>query len=176
MGSKPVKAKMIEEIKDEICSSSVAIATDYRGLTVGEITTLRRGLQETQADYTVVKNTLARLAVKDTDYEGLSEFLVGPTALVLAHEDQVGPAKVLSQFIKKAKKVSIKGGLMDGKVLSEEDVKQLAELPSIEELYAKMLGSINSPATGLVTCINGVARALVVCIDQIREQKEKAQS
>ncbi|MEW5821302.1 MAG: 50S ribosomal protein L10 [Cyanobacteriota bacterium] len=174
MGSKPVKAKKIEEIKEEITRSSVAIATDYRGLTVEEITRLRRSLQDNDAEYTVVKNTLAIRAVKDTDYEGLTEFFVGPTALVLAHNDQVGPAKALSEFMKKAKKVSIKGGMMDGKVLSEDDVKQLADLPSIEELYAKMLGSINSPATGLVSCINGVARNLVVCLDQIREQKEKA--
>ena len=175
MGSKAVKAKQIEEIKKEICGSSVAIATDYRGLTVEEITTLRRGLQEKGAEYTVVKNTLAKLAVKDTEQEGLSEFLTGPTALVLSHEDQVGPAKVLTQFMKKAKKVTIKGGLMEGKVLSEDDVKQLAEVPSIEELYAKMLGCINSPATGLTQCVSGVARALVICMDKVREQKEKAQ-
>lgn len=174
MGNNAVKASKIDEIKDCIAKSSVAIATDYRGLTVQEITTLRRGLQEKGAEYTVVKNTLARIAVQDTDYEGLQEFLKGPTALVLAGEDPVSPAKVLSEFIKKAKKSSIKGGIMEGKVLQESDVKDLANLPSREELYAKMLGSINSPATGIAMCINAVARNMVVCIDQIRKQKEEA--
>ncbi|MGD9579766.1 MAG: 50S ribosomal protein L10 [Vampirovibrionia bacterium] len=174
MGSKPAKVETINEIKENIRGSSVAIATDYRGLSVEEITTLRRGLQEKGAEYTVVKNTLAKIAIKETEYEGLSEYLVGPTALVLATDDPVGPAKVVTQFLKKAKKGSVKGGLMDGKPLTEKEIVQLSEIPSKEELYAKLLGSINSPATGLTTCINGVARALVSCIDQIREQKEKA--
>ena len=174
MGSKPVKAKKIEEIKEDICRSSVAIATDYRGLTVEEITTLRRGLQEKDADYTVVKNTLAKLAVKDTEYEPLAEFFTGPTALVLSHSDQVGPAKVLTQFIKKAKKVKVKGGMMDGKVMTESDIKQLADTPSMEELYGSIIRSVNSPATGLTMCINSVIRSLITCIDKVREQKENA--
>ena len=86
--------KKINEIKENITGSCVAIATDYRGLTVEEITTLRRGLQEKGAEYTVVKNTLAKIAVQETEYEGLSEYFTGPTALVLATDDPVGPAKV----------------------------------------------------------------------------------
>lgn len=175
MGSRPIKAQMIDEIKEDICSSSVAIVTDYRGLTVEEITTLRRSLQEKGAEYTVVKNTLAKIAIKDTKFEGLSQFLEGPTAMVLGKKDQVGPAKALTQFMKKAKKVTIRGGVLDGSVLTETNVKQLADMPSIEELYAKMLGSLNAPASGIVTCTSGVARALVVCIDQIRKQKEEQQ-
>jgi large subunit ribosomal protein L10 len=166
------KANKIDKIKEEICKSSVAIVTDYRGLTVEEITALRRSLQEVDAEYSVVKNTLADIAVKDTNYEALQGFLTGPTALVLGRKDQVAPAKVLTQFIKKAKKVSIKGGVLDGSVLNEDQVKQLADIPSIEELYAKMLGSINSPATGIATCINNVMRNMVVCIDEVRKQKE----
>lgn len=175
MGSKPAKVEKINEIKENISGSSVAIATDYRGLTVEEITTLRRGLQEKGAEYTVVKNTLARIAVKETEFEGLSKYFIGPTALVLATNDPVGPAKVVTEFLKKAKKGSVKGGLMDGRALSEKEVLQLADVPSKEELYAKMLCSMNSPATGIAVCLNGVAKALACCIDQIREQKEKAQ-
>lgn len=174
MGNSAVKASKIDELKETISQSCVAIATDYRGFTVDEITRLRRGLQENGAEYTVVKNTLTRIAVQDTDYEGLQEFLKGPTALVLGSEDPVSPAKTLSEFIKKAKKGSIKGGMLEGKVLNESDVKDLASLPSKDELYAKMLGSINSPATGIAMCINAVARDMVICIDQIRKQKEEA--
>lgn len=172
MANKPEKASKIQEIKDEICRASVAIVTDYRGLTVQEITTLRRGLQETDAEYTVVKNTLAILAVKDTEFEPLSELFKGPTALVLGHSDQVGPAKVLSQFMKKAKKVTIRGGFMQGTLLNEDQVKQLADIPSREELLSKIMGGLNAPASGIANCVNSVMRNLVVCIDQVREQKE----
>jgi len=175
MGNQAVKAQKIDEIKDEICNSSVAIVTDYRGLTVAEITALRRELIQKDAKYTVVKNTLAKRAIKETQHENLSDFLTGPTAIVLGGKDQVGPAKVLTQFMKKAKKVTIRGGYLDGKLLTEGQVKQLADMPSIEELYAKMLGSINAPASGLVTCTSGVARALVIAMDQIRKQKEAQQ-
>jgi large subunit ribosomal protein L10 len=172
MGSKDEKAKVIEQLKEEITKSTVAIVTDYRGLTVGEITTLRRGLQEKNAEYSVIKNTLAKLAVKGTSYEPLSQFFVGPTAIVLGSDDLAGPAKVLTQFMKKAKKVTVKGGLLEGNVLDEAAVKQLAEMPTIDELRSKIMGSINAPTIGILNCVNGVARALVVCIDQVRQQKE----
>jgi large subunit ribosomal protein L10 len=172
MANKAVKAQTIDEIKDEICRSSVAIVTDYRGLTVEEITTLRRSLQETEAEYTVVKNTLAILAVKDTEFEPLTEFFKGPTALVLGRQDQVAPAKTLTQFMKKAKKVTIKGGVLNGQSLSEDQVKQLADLPSKEELLAQIMGSINAPATGIASCVHNLMRNLVVCVDEVRKQKE----
>lgn len=172
MGNKAAKASLIDELKDEICRSTVAIVTDYRGLTVDEITTLRRSLQENDAEYTVMKNTLAKIAVKDTEYEPLSEFFKGPTAVVLGRADQVAPAKALTQFIKKAKKVNIKGGLLDGKLLSENEVKQLADLPSKEELYARILGGLNSPATGLAMGISGVTRALAIALSEMVKKQQ----
>lgn len=172
MGNRAVKEAKIDEMRDEICRSSVAIVTDYRGLTVEEITTLRRSLQETDAEYSVVKNTLAKIAVKDTQYEALDRFFKGPTALVLGRSDQVGPAKALSQFIKKAKKVTIKGGLMEGNLLDEAQVKNLADLPTIEELYSKILSGLKSPATGLAMGISGVARSLAIVISEMSKQKE----
>jgi large subunit ribosomal protein L10 len=171
MGNRSVKQDLIDQIKDNICRSNVAIVTDYRGLTVEEITTLRRNLQEKNAEYTVVKNTLARIAVKDTEFEPLSQFLKGPTALVLGHGDQVEPAKILSQFIKKAKKVTVRGGLLDGAVLNDKQVKQLAEMPSKNELYSKMLGSLSSPASGLAVTLNGVARSLAVVINEMAKKE-----
>lgn len=175
MATKAFKKEKIQEMSEIIAKSKVAIVTDYRGLTVAEITDLRRQLQKEGADYAVVKNTLAKIAVKDTPYDGLTEFLQGPSAVVFGFEDQVAPAKVLTQYIKKAKKVELKGGVIDGKVLSLEEVKKLAELPSKEELYAKMLGSINSPASGIVNVVNGVARALVIAMEEVRKQKESKQ-
>ncbi|EKE03751.1 MAG: hypothetical protein ACD_20C00157G0028 [uncultured bacterium] len=174
MATKAFKNEKIQEIGDRVAKAKVAIVTDYRGLTVAEITDLRRQLQKEGADYTVVKNTLTKIAIKDTPYDGLEKLLEGPSAVVFGFEDQVAPAKVLTQFIKKAKKIELKlrGGVLDGKVLSPAEVTQLSELPSKEELYAKMLGSINSPATGIVNTVNGVMRALVIATDGVRKQKE----
>lgn len=173
MANRAAKAAMIDKLREQIGNSTIAIATDYRGLTVEEITTLRRSLQENGAEYTVVKNTLAKLAIKDTAYEPMTELLKGPIALVLGAEDQVAPAKALSTFAKKSKKLSIVGGVLDGKVLDEDQVKQLAELPSKEELIAKIMFCVNSPATGIASCVNAVLRNLTVCVDQIRKQKEE---
>lgn len=175
MTTKAFKNDKVQEIKDSMSKATVAIVTDFRGLSVSEITDLRRLLQKEGADYTVVKNTLAKIAIKDTPYESLGEFLQGPSGIAMGFGDQVAPAKVLTQFIKKAKKSEIKGGVIDGNVISIDEVRKLSELPSKEELYAKMLGSINSPAHGVVNVVNGVARALVIAMEEVRKQKEAAQ-
>ena len=171
MATKDQKNQKIQQIKESFAKAQVAIVTDPTGLTVAEITDLRRKLQKEGADYTVVKNTLAIKAVEGTPYECMSELLKGASAVAFGFNDQVAPAKVLSAFIKEVEKATVKGGAMDGKLLSVAEVKALATLPSKEELYAKMLGCINSPATGIVGGINGVMSALVRAIDQVRQQK-----
>lgn len=175
MATKAFKNDKIQAVKESILKAKVAIVTDYRGMTVEEITTLRRQLQKEGADYTVAKNTLAKIAIKDTPFEPLAEYLEGPTAIAFGFSDEVAPAKVLTQFIKKAKKGEIRGGALDGKALNVSEVKRLAELPSKEELIAKILGSINAPASGLVNTVNGVARALTIAMEEVRKQKEAAQ-
>ena len=171
MATKEQKNQKIAEIKDSFAKAQVAIVTDPTGLTVAEITDLRRKLQKEGADYTVVKNTLAIKAIEGTEFESMSELLKGASAVAFGFSDQVAPAKVLSAFIKEVEKANFKGGVLDGKLLSVDEVKALAKLPSKEELYAKMLGCINSPATGIVGGINGVMSALVRAIDQVRQQK-----
>ncbi len=172
MATKAFKEDKVKTINEIVSKAKVAIVSDYKGLTVEEITDLRRRLQQENGDFAVIKNTLAKIAIKDTEYEGLGEFLTGPSAIALGFEDQVSPAKVITKFIKEKKKTEIKGGVLDGKVLTANEVKELSNIPSKEELYAKMLGSINSPATGLVNTINGVASALVRAVDAVRQQKE----
>ena len=171
MATKEQKNQKIQEIKDSFAKAQVAIVSDPTGLSVAEITDLRRKLQKEGADYTVVKNTLAIKAIEGTEYECMGELLKGASAIAFGFNDQVAPAKVLASFIKEVDKAGFKGGAMDGKVLSVDEVKALATLPSKEELYAKMLGCINSPATGIAGCVNGVMSALVRAIDQVRQQK-----
>ena len=171
MATKEQKNQKIAEIKESFAKAQVAIVSDPTGLSVEEITTLRRQLQKEGADYTVVKNTLAIKAIEGTEYECMSDLLKGASAIAFGFNDQVAPAKILSNFVKEVEKAEVKGGAMDGKVLSVDEVKALAKLPSKEELYAKMLGCINSPATGIAGCVNGVMSALVRAIDQVRQQK-----
>lgn len=172
MATKAFKEEKVKTISELVSKAKVAIVSDYKGLSVAEITDLRRRMQEEKGDFAVIKNTLTKIAIKGTEFEPLEEFLTGPSAIAIGFEDQVSPAKVLSKFIKEKKKTSIKGGVLDGNVLTAEQVKDLSNIPSREELYAKMLGSINSPAQGIVGSINAVMSGLVRAMDQVRQQKE----
>ena len=171
MSTKAFKQDKVSLIKEKIDKAQVAIVTEYKGLTVEEITNLRRSLQKDNGDYMVTKNTLAKIAIKDTPYEVLADSLKGPIAIAFGFEDQVAPAKALAKFIKDTKKGEIIAAAMDGKLMTAAEAKALAELPSKAELYAKMLGSINSPASGIVGCVNGVMSALVRAVAAVRDQK-----
>ena len=171
MATKQFKNEKIEYYKKQFENAKVAVVTDYRGLSVEEITELRRGLQKEQADLTVTKNTLFKVASKGSNFEAIEELMQGPTAIAFGYGDEVAAAKILAKFIKENKKGEILGAVLDGKVLSKEEATKLASMPSKEELYAKILGSVNSPASGVVYSINGVMSALVRAIDAVRQQK-----
>jgi len=140
-------------------------------MSVEEITNLRRELQKTGGDYMVTKNTLAKIALKGTPYEVLADSLKGPIAIAFGFEDPVAPAKALSKFIKDTKKGEILCAVLDGKLLPAAEAKALANLPSKEEIYAKMLGSINSPASGIVGSINAVMAQLTRAMAAVRDKK-----
>lgn len=171
MSTKAFKQEKIEYFKEQFAKAKVAVLSDYRGFSVEEITKLRRLLQKENCDFTVTKNTLAKLAVKGTEYEILTDSFKGPIGIAFGFEDQVAPAKILAKFIKESKKGQMIAAAMDGQLFDEQQTKALAELPSKEELYAKMLGSINSPASGIVGCVNGVLSALVRAMDAVAKQK-----
>ena len=171
MSTKAFKQDKVSLIKEKIDKAQVAIVTEYKGYSVEEITNLRRALQKEDGDYMVTKNTLAKLAVKDTPYEVLTETFKGPIAIAFGFGDQVAPAKALSNFIKNTKKGEILAAAMDGKFLSAEEAKALATIPSKEEIYAKMLGCVNSPATGIVGSINAVMASLTRAVAAVRDQK-----
>lgn len=171
MATKAFKKDKIEEIKAKLEKAQVAIVTEYKGFSVDEIMNLRRKLQKDGGDYMVTKNTLAKIAVKDTPYEVLAEAFKGPIALAFGFQDQVSPAKNLAAFIKEAKKGEVIAAALDGKLLSAADAKALANLPSREELYAKMLGCINSPASGIANATNSVITQLVRTMAAVRDAK-----
>lgn len=171
MSTKAFKSEKIAQIKEKVEKANVAIVTEYQGMSVEDITKLRRALQKEDGDYMVTKNTLAKIAVKDTNYELLSDLLTGPIAIAFGYGDQVMPAKALAKFIKETEKGKIVGAVLDGKLLSEEEAKALASLPSKQEIYAKMLGCINSPASGIANSVNAVMSQLTRAMAAVRDQK-----
>ena len=174
MATKAFKSEKIDAIKSKVEKAQVAVITEYKGYTVEEITKLRRALQKEGGDYMVTKNTLTKVAIKGTEYEAMADLMKGSIAIAFGYEDQVSPAKIVSNFIKTSKKGEILGAVLDGNLLSADEAKALANLPSKEELYAKMLGSINSPATGITLGINAVMASLTRAMAAVRDQKEAA--
>lgn len=150
------KKQAVALITESLKSAQAGVLVDYRGLTVEEDTDLRNKLREAGVTYFVAKNTFIRFAAKETGLEGLDEILSGPTALAVSAEDPIAPAKILSEFAKKNEKLEIKSGFMDGKVMSLDEVKVLASTPSKETLIAKIMGSLNSPVSGLVRLLNTI--------------------
>ncbi len=171
MSTKAFKEEKISQMKEKMEKAKVAIVTDYKGLSVEEITKLRRSIQKEDGDYMVTKNTLAKIAIKGTEYEVLADALTGPVAIAFGFDDQVAPAKALAKFIKETKKGEILAAAMDGKLLSASEAKALANLPSKHEIYAKMLGCINSPASGIANSINAVMSSLTRAMAAVRDQK-----
>ena len=171
MSTKAFKDDKIKLIKEKIDKAQVAIVTEYKGLSVEEITKLRRALQKDGGDYMVTKNTLAKIAIKGTPYEVLADSLKGPIAIAFGFEDQVAPAKALSKFIKETKKGEILGAALDGQLLSAAEAKALANIPSREEIYAKMLGCLKSPASGVANSINAVMSQLTRTMAAVRDTK-----
>lgn len=169
------KKGRVVSLKDQMAQSKLAVVSDYRGLTVKEMTELRRRIQAAGGDYTVAKNTLVRRALAETEgAPQIDQMLKGPTAVIFGYEDPVGPIKALMDYLKETKKeLDIRGGILDGRTVTSKDLQQIATLPSREEMVAKLMGSMQSPAQGVVITLSGVARKLVFALEAIRKQKEE---
>lgn len=150
------KAQAVEAMKDWMEKCTVAIATNYDGLPVSEMTELRRALRESGVQYKIVKNTLAYRAADEAGKPGIKEIVKGPTGIAFTYGEQVDPAKAISEFIRSNRSsLKIIGGFLDDRVLSAADVENLASLPSKDELIAKLLGQMQAPTAGLVRVLNG---------------------
>jgi len=173
---RPEKQAAVARIKEDLASAQGVVFADYRGITVAQDTALRRKMREAGVEYRVVKNTLTRIAAKEAGIEGLDQYLEGLTVMAFSTTDAIVPAKIVSDFIKdsKSKTYQIKAGVIDGKTIDANGVKQLADLPPREVFLAKMLGSMQSPITGLVNVLQGNIRNLVYALEAVRKQKESA--
>ena len=167
------KINLVNEIKEKIEKSQSIVFVDNKGLNVAEVTELRKNLRENGVDYKVYKNTMLKRAFDATGNEAANDLLVGPTVVAFGIEDAVQPAKILNDFAEDNDRLEIKGGLLDGRVVSVDEVKALAKLPSREVLIAQLLGGLNAPIQGLATVLSGNIRGLAVALNQIREKKEE---
>lgn len=167
------KASKVAELKDLLTASKGVVLVNYCGLTVAEDTELRAKMREAGVKYMVAKNTFIRIAAKEAGIEGLDSVLEHNTALAFSAEDPVAPAKILNDFSKDHKALELKAGVLDGKVIAVEEVKALAELPSREELLAKLVGSMQAPISGLVNVLQGTIRNFVYTLEAVRQKKEQ---
>lgn len=165
------KQQVVEELKTRIANAKSFVIANYRGLTVEQDTVLRNALREAGVEYRVVKNTLTKFAAKANGYDGLEEYLSGPTAIAFSNDDAIAPAKVLAKFEKQFEKLTIKGGVVDGVIIDASAVQELSKLPSKEELVAKILAGFNAPISGFANVLNANIRGLVVALNAVAEQK-----
>jgi large subunit ribosomal protein L10 len=165
------KEQVVAELAEKLAGAKAAFLADYRGLNVEQVNKLRNELRGVGVEYLVVKNTLLRLAAVGTSSECMSGQLQGPTALAIASADPVASAKVLADFAKTNAKFELKGGALEGKVLSINDIRALAELPSREVLLGRLLGSLNAPASNFVGVLAAIPRSLVQVLAAIQDKK-----
>jgi len=155
------KEELVKALAERMKSAKVIILTDYRGINVEDVTKLRADLRNVNAEYKVIKNNIIKRALDMNGESGLDDLLVGPTAILMGDEDYLEPSKVIYNFTKNNDFYKIKGGIIDGKVMTAEEIIALAKLPSRQELLAKLAG-----------CLLANISKLAVALDQVKAQKE----
>ncbi len=166
--TKEQKQEMLADIKQNLSESQLTLVIDYQGLSVAEITDLRRRLIPTGSVCSVTKNTLMGIAVKeDSNWQPMEQLLAGSNAFLFLKDDIGGAIKAYQDFQKATKKTEFKGGVMEGRVLTQDQVKAIADLPSKEELIAQIAGSINSIASKLAGTLNAVPTQLATGINEV---------
>lgn len=169
----PRKVEMLAEVKDAMERASIAISADYRGLTVAQLTELRRALRPAGAEVKIVKNTLAVMAAKEAGREEMGEIVQGPTAIAFGFEDPIAPVKALTEHLRaKRLTIDLHGGWLEGRVLDRADVESLATLPPKEQLLAGVIGKLQSPLYGFAGLIQASVRNFAGLVEARANQLE----
>ena len=163
MAKVELKAPIVEEIKASLEGAKSVVLVDYLGLTVEQDTNLRRAIREAGVTYKVYKNTMVKRAIEGTEFAELEKDLDGPTAVAISTDDATAPARVVAEFAKKAPKLEMKSGIVEGTYYDKDGIQVIASIPSREELLSRLLGSLQSPITNLARVLN-----------QVSEQKAEA--
>ena len=170
------KARTIDELCDRLSRANLVIVTDYRGLKVADLQTLRGNLRPGGGEFHIAKNTLTRIAASKAGVSGLDPLLEGPSALVFAFDDVVQTAKAVSDFVRTSRILSVKGGVMGDRAVTPADVEALATLPSREVLQARLLGMLVSPMARTLGVLSGPSRSMVYLLNARSEQPDLAQA
>jgi len=165
------KAAAISELGEGIGQATNAFVISFKGITVPQVTELRRQVRETKSTYVVVKNTLALIAVKDSPLTALKDQFSGPTAVAFNRTDAVALAKALTKFAKDVPSISFKGAMLNGQIVPADQIQAIANLPSREELIAKLLFVMQSPIRGLATVLNANIRNIAVVLSEIAKKR-----
>ena len=172
--ARPEKVAEVQAITEKMKAAQSIVLADFSGLTVLQMSAFRTQCREKSVECRVAKNRLARIACDNAGVEVIKDILKGPTAFIFAPESQVDAAKLTVEFAKENEAMEIKGGVVDGQYLDAKQIVALSKVPTYDELIAKMMGSINSPARGIAATIIGVSAALVRTINAVAEQKAPA--
>ena len=156
------KEEEVKKLAEKLKDAKLVLLTDYRGINVEDVTTLRADLRKTNTEYTVIKNNITKRALAEAGIEGLEDKLVGPTAVIMSNEDYLEPSKTIYEFTKNNEYYKIKGGVIDGKVMTAEEIITLAKLPSKETLLSMLAGALLANI-----------QKFAVAVDQVRIQKEE---
>lgn len=159
-------------IKETLKDSSALFIVKYSGLSGPALNTLRMSLRHSNASFFVVKNSVARRALKSIGQETLVSSVEGPCGLVFVRDEPVGVSKVLCDFQKEHEPLKLERGLLKDKIIEKKDIESMSRLPSKEVLRAQVVGALNSPISGLVITLNQVLAKFVICLDQIRQKKQ----
>ncbi len=166
------KASVVQELTDKFAKAKIAIVSDYRGLTVPEFQELRIALKKCDSEVKVAKNTLLKRAVDGTPFEPMGDSFKGTTALTISYDDPVAPAKALSEFAKDHKEMVIRGAILEGQLLTADDLSALAKLPSKEVLLSQLLSVMQAVPTSFVRVLNAIPQNFVYALQAIQDQKE----
>lgn len=168
---KPEKVQVVESLKKSFEKSSLAVCADFRGVSVEQISKLRNQLNALSVEHKVVKNTLTRLAIQNTHYKSLEQFLRGPTSITFCSGDLIAPVKVLTKFAKDVPEFQIKGGVIEGILVGPQEIEKIAELPPRQVLLAQVLSAMKLPITNLVWTLQSVLRNLIYTLQAIADKK-----
>jgi large subunit ribosomal protein L10 len=175
--SKDSKKEILQDLIANLKESKGVVLTDYQGMNVSQISSLRNELKEKKVEFKIVKNTLIEKASEELNLEDLTKDLIGCTAMAFCSDDGVAPARLLKEYFKKNRiDLKIKSGLVDGRVFSSEKIIEIASLPSKDVIIAQIINGVKSPLFSLIFILKGPLRGLIYTLEAVKKQKEKAEA